>query len=232
MNIGQLITGLLTRIMITGFNIDWPQTSIFYCKIRTFILYVTALISTSCVCLATIDQYFATCTRPRWQQWCNIKLAHRLITICSIIWLLVELPSLVFYNQIILPSTNQTICTITNTGFTLFTARFLVPVIFYSLLPLITILFGILAYRNVQQLAYRTVPLVRRELDKQLTTMVLTQIIFIFPIGIVNLVVYILINNKSLTSNIIFNIEISFANIITTCLFYTYFSVSISNTLF
>ena len=42
---------------------------------------------------------------------------------------------------------------------------------------LITVLFGILAYRNIQQIAYRTVPLVRRELDKQLTKMVLVQVV-------------------------------------------------------
>ncbi len=50
----------------------------------------------------------------------------------------------------------------------------------------IVILFGILAYRNVQQIAYRAVPLVRRELDKQLTVMVLVEVlcdvIFVTPI--------------------------------------------------
>jgi hypothetical protein len=40
------------------------------------------------------------------------------------------------------------------------------------------ILFEVLAYRNVQQIAYRTVPLVRRELDKQLTVMVLVQVFY------------------------------------------------------
>jgi len=30
LNIGQLITGLFTRLMITGFNIDRTQSSIFY----------------------------------------------------------------------------------------------------------------------------------------------------------------------------------------------------------
>ena len=33
-------------------------------------------------------------------------------------------------------------------------------------------------YRNVKQLSYQTVPLVRRQLDKQLTVMVLTQVVF------------------------------------------------------
>ncbi len=45
------------------------------------------------------------------------------------------------------------------------------------ILPIMTvILFEILAYRNVQQIAYRAFPLVRRELDKQLTVMVLVQV--------------------------------------------------------
>ncbi len=33
-NIGQMVTGLLARIMTTGFDIDWSQISPFYCKFR------------------------------------------------------------------------------------------------------------------------------------------------------------------------------------------------------
>jgi hypothetical protein len=56
-----------------------------------------------------------------------------------------------------------------------------------SIIPVtIMAIFGILAYRNVQQIAYRRVPLVRRELDKQLTVMVLVQsfcdIVFVIPL--------------------------------------------------
>ncbi|CAF1476610.1 unnamed protein product [Adineta ricciae] len=65
-NIGQLITGLLTRIMISGYNIDWTQTSLFYCKFRQFFAQTTASVSFISVCLAIMDQYFATCARPRW----------------------------------------------------------------------------------------------------------------------------------------------------------------------
>jgi hypothetical protein len=120
MNVNQLITGLLARLMISGFNIDWTQSSLFYCKLRSFIVYVSALISSTCLCLATIDQYFATCTRPHWQQWCNIKLAHRLIIICSIICFLEQIPSSVYYNHVISSTTNQTNCIITNMNFAQF----------------------------------------------------------------------------------------------------------------
>ena len=46
-----------------------------------------------------------------------------------------------------------------------------------------------MAYRNVQQLAYRSVPLVRRELDKQLTIMVLVQV-FCDIVAITPLIIY------------------------------------------
>ena len=75
-NIGHLFTGLLPRIMINGFNIDWTQISLFYCKFRIYILQLCTLISFTCMCLATIDQFFATCSNPRWQQWSNIKFAR------------------------------------------------------------------------------------------------------------------------------------------------------------
>ena len=49
LNLGQLTSGYLPRIMISGFQIDWTQSSIFYCKFRWFHVQ-------SCLCLATIDQ--------------------------------------------------------------------------------------------------------------------------------------------------------------------------------
>ena len=78
-NIGQLYTGMFSRIMINGFNIDWTEKSLFYCKFRILFFQLCSLISFTCLCLATIDQYFATCSRPHWQQWCNLKVAKRLV---------------------------------------------------------------------------------------------------------------------------------------------------------
>src|SRR3984885_11187525 len=77
-NIGQLLLGLFSRIMISGFNINWTQSSAFYCKFRLYCLQLCGLISFTSYCLGILDQYFATCTRFRWQQWSNIKVAQRL----------------------------------------------------------------------------------------------------------------------------------------------------------
>jgi hypothetical protein len=53
-NLGQLATGLLARIMTSGFDINWTQTSLFFCKLRYFIFPATSLISFTCICLATV----------------------------------------------------------------------------------------------------------------------------------------------------------------------------------
>ncbi|CAF1454183.1 unnamed protein product, partial [Adineta steineri] len=55
-------------------------------------------------------------------------------------------------------------------------------------------------YRNLQHISHRAIPLVRRELDKQLTTMILaealSEVIFVTPTCILNLINY-LIGNSS-----------------------------------
>jgi hypothetical protein len=224
-NIGQLLFGLLSRIMISGFTIDWTTTSLFLCKFRVTFSQLCSLMSYTCLCLATIDQYFATCTRPRWQQWSNIKLAQRLIIISLIISIIILIPYPIFLNHVPL-ATGTISCTITNDMVSRYRNYFIVLFLAGYVPDFITVLFGILAYRNVQQIAYRTLPLVRRELDKQLTTMVLVQVVInLFtnlPCVMVNAVVY---GTSGITdSNYLERIQ--FAYTITLVIFYSYFAVS------
>ncbi|CAF4585351.1 unnamed protein product [Rotaria sp. Silwood1] len=177
-NIGQLLFSLLSRIMITGFDADWTDYSLVYCKFRNYFLQVCALTSYTCMCLATIDQFLATSLHVHWQQFFNIKKAYVLCILFFIIWLLHGIPTLIWYDLSLLPTTGRLICTITNPVFDLYIAYGYL-IILTGILPIcITVLFGFLAYWNVRQIPYRTVPLVRRELDKQLTSMVLVQVVF------------------------------------------------------
>jgi hypothetical protein len=179
-NILHLFIGPLTYIMINGFGINWTNTSIFYCKFRSFSVSFSALMSFTCMCLATIDQYLATCAQPRWHQWNNIKLARYMVTGAVIVWLLHGIPFILYNDHILSLITSTSNCAITNAIFNTYYTGFHLPVLITTLPITIMFLFGILAYRNVQQIAYRTVPLVRRELDKQLTAMVLVQIFAMF----------------------------------------------------
>ena len=175
-NISHLFTGLLTFIMINGFGINWTAMSTFYCKFRPFYVQVSVLLSFTCMCMAIIDQFLATCAHPRWHRWNSIKLARYILIGSVFLWILHGIPFLMYYNITLSPITGNPSCGITNAIFMKYTNVYYIPFLTSSI-PLTTmIIFGCLAYRNVQHLAYRTVPLVRRELDKQLTKMVLVQV--------------------------------------------------------
>ena len=225
-NIGQLTTGLFARIMISGFGIDWTQVSLAFCKLRYFGIITTSLISFTCICLATIDQYLATCFRPRWQRLCNIKLAQRLSAFFVTLWTLHGIPYLILFEQVPSSSSNRVTCTTPNSAFLQYRS-YVVSLVLTGFLPiLLTMAFGVLAHHNVRNMNYRTVPLVRRELDKQLTVMVLAQVIVNFftvlPFSVMNA----LMLNPELTADPIVAIKIRFAATISILLYYFYFGVS------
>lgn len=226
-NIFQLISTLLIRIMIKGFQIDFTERSSFYCKLRTFAFQVTTMISFTCICLATMDQYFATCSRVQWQRWSHIKIAHRLVIFAALIVILEQSPFLFFYGHVRVATKNRVICIAVSESFIKFNT-YVNQIILANILPyLITFSFGIMAYRNVQEIAYRSVPLVRRELDKQLTVMVPKQVIYAFVSLFPSTIVYVIIaygNVQDLAT--LAHLRVIYA--LMTCFYYSYFAVTIS----
>ena len=224
-NIVQLLTGQLSRVVISGFGKDWTQTSLAYCKCRWYLINVCSFISFTCLCLAIIDQFLATSARVHWQQWSNIKIAKRASMISIILWVIYGTPYLIYYGHSRSATTGATICSATSASFRLYHA-YMNNIVLYGGLPIcITVLFGSLAYRNITHIAYRTVPLVRRELDKQLTNMVLIEIIFSFFFVLPYIIsgVIALIPNAIGQSG---SAQLSFALNVTACFYYLHFSVS------
>jgi hypothetical protein len=86
-----------------------------------------------------------------------------------------------------------------------------------------------LTYRNVKQIAYRTIPLVRRELDKQLTVMVLVQDAFTFFIILPIMISGFISLNPNFTQNPLTDAEYQLANVIAVMFYYLYFAVSVNN---
>lgn len=189
-NMGQMLTGFMSRIAINGFDVDWAETSLFYCKFRYFVFQTCALLSVTCICLATIDQYCATTSRIEWQQWSNVKAAHRLVIIAALFWFAHGIPYLLFYDHVHMMNSTRVYCTSRNPIYLQY-HTYVFTLILTGCLPIfITVLFGLLSYRNVRRMAYRAVPLIRRELEKQLTMMVLIQVILncftVLPFSIAN----------------------------------------------
>jgi hypothetical protein len=201
LDLGRLLTSTLSNILSWGFGIDWTISSLFYCKIKVFIFSTCSLSSITCLCLAIIDQYFSISSRSRYQNWCNVKLNHRLTELFITIWILHGIPYFIFYDHIISSETNQTICQITNNKFIKY-HTYGYFLILTNLLPFIAAVFGLMAYHNARGLTRRKIPIVRRKLDKQLTKMILVQILIyictILPYSIQSMYALIIKNNESI----------------------------------
>jgi hypothetical protein len=226
-NMGQLITGLLPRILVNGFNIDWTQSSVFYCKFRWFCPYVCALISLTCMCFATIDQFLATCASRRWQKWSDIKVAHVATAISICIWLIYGIPYLIYVDIITSSLTGNPECTATNKNFYQY-HNYSSLWFLGGLLPVaINAIFGLLVYFNVQRSSQPIISLIRYELDRQLQIIVYIQIIYNFVAIVPFIIVTILIVDLMIMKDLLLTAKLQFANVVTFCLYYLNVFVSV-----
>ncbi|CAF4306889.1 unnamed protein product [Adineta steineri] len=111
-NIFQLVVGLLSRIMITGYNIDPTKTSSFICKARQFTLITTMLIAFTCMCFAVIDQYLSLTSS--WRHFCTVKIASRLVIIAFLVWFLHGITIFLYVDLDLSLGSNQTSCSVIN----------------------------------------------------------------------------------------------------------------------
>lgn len=211
---GRLAINTLSNLLLWAFEIDLRLSSLFYCKLSTFMFSIFSLSSITCLLLAVIDQYFVTCSSSYWQKWPNIERAHRFTKIFLIIYTIHGIPYFIFYDHIISPATSRTICQITNKKFIKY-HTYGYFLILTNFLPFLTALFGLLTYRNVRLLTRCENPVFPHKLDKQLTKMILIQILVYFcttlPYTIQS--IYALITFKNNEPN--FQAQIKFKTIIT-----------------
>ena len=124
-------------------------------------------------------------------------------------------------------NTNRIVCTTTNIIYRRYRDYVLIPIINRFIPLMIIFVFGLLAYNNIQQLAYRTVPIIRRELDKQLTTMVLVQGVFTLLSILPYFIIYSISSYTNLTNNPTNAAILTLANEFGTNLYFLYFAVSL-----
>ena len=229
LNLGQLCTGLLSHITNALLNRDGTETSLFYCKFRPYTFQICVVSSLTAFSLATIDQYCATCSNLRWRNFCHIKTARRLIIVTILFWAIHGIPYLIYFEHISSSDVNKMICISRNSIFAKYRI-YAIFLLFSGFLPiLICLSFGLMAYFNVQQLSYRTVPRVRRQLDQQLTVMVLVQVLFNTFTLSPYIIVSALTTNPNLINIPIIRDNLQMATNLTLVIYYLYFAVSPEN---
>jgi hypothetical protein len=221
-NIVYIAIGLISRIVMIGYGIDLTRTSISWCKMRLFITVGVTLISLTCSCISTIDQFFTTSQSAYLRRFSNIKWAHRIALIITIVWWLHPIPILVFYN--ISPITKT--CVNTNSVYAIYFSICSVALL-CGIPVIIMVVFGYLTYRNI----HLTRVLAEQQADRQLTRMILIQVALVIclaPYGINN-AYNVITASVSKDANRL-SIE-NFVSILTSLVGYIYFCVCLINCL-
>ncbi|CAF0890133.1 unnamed protein product [Adineta ricciae] len=165
----QLLFLTTPRFASVASGYDATRISLFWCKLRAYLVNMGAVILTINICFAAIDQYLSTNYYHRLRQLSTYKLAQRAVAVLIIFALLYAVIFL-FYFEI------QIICGTFNPGFNYFYS-FVHFCLFIGLFPIvISLLFSCLAYQNVRRIVRRPAAGGRRRLDHQLTAMILVRV--------------------------------------------------------
>lgn len=172
-DIVYLVAFFTSSILSSICGSDPAGYSLVWCRLRSILVQTSALTSFFIVCYAACDQFCSTCYRFNLRQICTLEMARRLTIIASCILFLHSILFGFFLD--IKPSVG---CVISNSIWTRYSTFFFYPVL-YGLLPIVvSSSFSFLAFRNVRHIVRRQVPIVRRRLDRQMTALVLTRVIF------------------------------------------------------
>ena len=168
-NIIHLLAGLLSRILISGYDIDLTETSVTLCKLRQYIAVIAPLMVVSSMVFAAVDQFCSLTIG--WRRFSRRDVAWRLTLLTLVFWCTCNIP-VILYHDIVRTSGTVPPCTIINPSFATYYAKFYVSALSGFLHMFLRIVFGLLAFFNVRRLARRHVPISRLERAKQITAMV------------------------------------------------------------
>lgn len=166
---------LSLTILTSIYGDDATGRSDVWCKIKFMAAQSGLLITYFMICSAAADQYFSTHYNYKLREMCTMKLARWTASIMIILWTGHSIAFALFFNA--LPSTG---CNISNQIALRYATYFFYPAL-AGFIPITTSsLFSLFAFRNVRRIIRRQTPIGRRQLDRQMTAMVLLRVIFFF----------------------------------------------------
>lgn len=162
--------GLLFRILAVGFNIDFTLSNLVWCKIRTYGLRITTLISLYTICLLSVDRFLISCRAARWRKLCTIYFTYFTTVITTLLIAIEGFPFLTL-TEIIRTNTTVTCTPMYNLVFAKYAAYFSIPILF-GILPIsIMIIMSLLIYFNLNDRVHL------RRIQRSLTLITLFRIL-------------------------------------------------------
>ncbi|CAF1355934.1 unnamed protein product [Adineta steineri] len=166
-----LLTGLTTRILTTGFQMDFTLMNRIWCKTRSGFLDITIISTYTLICLQAIDAFMCSSPSVVVRQKSNIRLARYLVIGTLCFWCIHEIPYFIFQDLVIIGGTPM--CLTTNTIYAQYHI-YVVSLGIVTISPITMIsIFGFLTVRHMKTIAVtRTLS----SLTRQTISMVLFQI--------------------------------------------------------
>ncbi|CAF2492448.1 unnamed protein product [Rotaria sp. Silwood2] len=220
-NIIFINTMIIATILYFGFNIDPSGNILIICRIQFYIGFVTTILSSTFLVLASIDRYIISSTNYNSHQFSTHSMAIKFIFSITIFWCLIHIHSFFF---IIKPKDNNKMfyCTLETGTYTLI-------LIFYEfiihdiLTPALMILFSLRTIINVRHVMIN--PMSRlHSVDRQLIIIMLSQcfiyLSFRLPLLIYLISDYIIRNSRKNIRHWTINITVFYLSLL--CFFIPY----------
>ncbi|CAF3476929.1 unnamed protein product, partial [Rotaria sp. Silwood2] len=197
------------RITIDGY--EYPITksnSIFICKLRFYTLHCANLVSLTCLCLATLDQYLISSPKVYWRQWSPTQRRAKQIIAAVVCFISLHgLPIIIYYDVDIIGQ-----CIITSHTYAYYYV--LVILIFlFSIAPIVFLsIFGVLIFiqlRNMKRIRmtqknYHGSMNVNQQTSRMLFLICIALILSSMPYGIDNIYNFMIIGKYAPQSSIAF----------------------------
>jgi hypothetical protein len=150
----SLIAGLLNRVLVAIVGIDPTLVSPIWCKLRVYTGQTSVLFCQSCACLASINCFLSTCRQVGRRRLVSFPKARLCIIIAALFWLSHGLFNPLLTKLIIVNGKSSS-CALTSLMASNYTGFFLRPILIGVFPICILSIFGILTYRNLNQLHHR-----------------------------------------------------------------------------
>ncbi|CAF4666241.1 unnamed protein product [Rotaria sp. Silwood1] len=171
-NIIFINTMIVATILYFGFNIDPSGNILIICRIQFYIGFVTTILSSTFLVLASIDRYIISSTNYNNHRFSTHSMAIKFIFSITIFWCIMHIHAFFF---IIKPKDNNKMfyCTLKTGTYTLI-------IIFYEfiiqdlLIPILMILFSLRTIINVRHVMVNSMSRLQ-SVDRQLLIIMLSQ---------------------------------------------------------
>lgn len=146
-----LLAGLATRILTTGFQIDFTLMNRIWCKTRIGFLDINSQRTYTLICLQAIDAFMCSSPSVVVRQKSNIRIARYLIVGTLCFWFIHEIPYFILQELVIVGGTPM--CITTNTIFAQYRSYF-VALCIVTIIPIIVVsIFGFFTVRHMKTIS-------------------------------------------------------------------------------